>query len=77
MYYFLEKNGRQKLSTNSIVNPKDKKLTAIEYACEHPQTITCMDQLADAQKNQNLHDFNVQLASGRVFENKWKMLNFS
>ena len=35
-----------------------------------------MDKLADAQKNQNFNDFNVQLASARVFENKWEMLNF-
>ena len=64
------------MSFNSILNLKKIKLIAIEHACEHPQSITCMDKLADAQKNQNFNDFNVQLASARVFENKWEMLNF-
>ena len=40
------------------------------------QSIICMDKLADAQKNQNFNDFNIQLASARVFEKKWEMLNF-
>ena len=64
------------MSTNSIVNLKNNESIAIEHACEHPQSITCIDKLADAQKNQNVKDFNVQLASARVFENKWIMLNF-
>ena len=42
--------------------------------CEDPQSITCKDKLADAQKK--INEFNVQLASARVFENKWEMLNF-
>ena len=57
-----------------MVNLKNKKLIAIEHACDHPQSITCMDKLADAQKNYNFNDFKVQLASARVFENKWEML---
>ena len=43
---------------------------------EHPQSITCMEKLVDAQKNQNFNDFNIQPASTRVFEKKWEMLNF-
>ena len=74
---FVDKNnGHQILSTNSIVNLKNKKLIAIEHVCEHPQSITCMDKLADAQKNQNFNEYNVQLATTRVFEKKWEMLNF-
>ena len=48
---FVDKdNGRQILSTKSIVNLKNIKLIAIEHACEHHQSITCMNKLADAQK---------------------------
>ena len=67
---FVDKNnGHQILSTNSIVKLRNKQLIAIEHVCEHHQSITCMDKLADAQKK-NFNEFNVQLASVRVFENK-------
>ena len=55
---FVDKiNGRQMLSTNSIVNLKHNKVIAIEHACEHPQSITCMDHLADAQKKTKIQRF--------------------
>ena len=64
------------MSSDSNVNPKNITLIIIEHACEHPQSITCMDKLSDAQKNQNFNVFNVYLASAGVFHKKWEISNF-
>ena len=74
---FVDKDsGYPILSSDSIVNLKRKKLIAIEHACEFPKSKTCFDKLADAQKLKSFNDFNIKLATPRVLENKWKMLNF-